>query len=1019
MVTFALPGEGDDVATPKRRAPLAFSQRPYGASPLIGASAKRGTQRPSSVRKNLTREDLHASTLDNSSISTARNIFRSSTLATSPGTSSFSPSIPPSTKKMLFAPGSTPNPKRVQREVTAKPTPRGLASKQFDQDLFDMKISSPPPELSGEALSRKIPRAWDSNCSIYADQYMADLCPPEFDDEQRRQWFCILDLRRLKYTADEIFVQKGWKLNILNFAKEFEKSRGIIMLRYGLYEFKNVKPSKDLIKRWRREHGLPDLEDDEEETTPIKNTPNSKKRKTDEQLTKESSSSDSMPSNSKRRVTERADEDRAPVAVPAPINHKRKASVSNEEDAQRNKIPKATPSKAKSLFEAAANKTATPNSTSLSKPTNGLMSRSVFSKTPATGTTSPNIFGHLSDASKNSGAEADGESESDSDADEAPDAEKESDAPSAVGSFGAKPAQSGSNMFSKAAAPSPFTKETSSASEAGDTGSSRSLFDRISKNTAGEPMRGEPADDDAPAAKRTAADQTWNPTTTPLKFAPSGTSTSQPLFGGNNTAPSSLFAPKTGTSGLFGASKPDATEKPAEQAKTADKDESDKENDTNGQSKLPEPSQSFGSLFQPKPATEPAKEAEAPKSLFGSNTPTPASSAAPTLFGKPAAPAPTSNIFGAKPAEPAAAEPAPTGGLFVPKANTGPPDKSSPLFGAKSDGNASSAFAGFSASSASTLFGAPKDGSKPANLFGNAKPAEAPAAAPLFGAAKPSAAPVASPMFGAPKPAETATTATTATPTFSFGAKPAEAPAKATTPPSTASSFNFGANKAAETPKPLFGGLAPPAGGMFGGSPMKQDEASPAKKPMFSAGSDGNAAPSFAFGGPSTTSTPMFGGSTAAPSTSLFGNSSGPATNGASATAAPSAPNFNFAAGGASGNNPFAFGGNASNGGGGAAPSTGGMFSFGGSSTPAPSGTNGSMFGSQNNAAPAPAPAPAFGGAPAANNNPFAFQAANGSVLSSNPNPPSFGNQQAGGPTTGTSKSPFPRRKIAPLKRRV
>ncbi|CRK35852.1 hypothetical protein BN1708_019839, partial [Verticillium longisporum] len=111
-----------------------------------------------------------------------------------------------------------------------------------------------PPELSGEALAKKVPSHLDSKGTVYADQFLQEYVPREYDDLQRRQLFCILDLRRLKHSANEVFAKKDWKLNIMNFAKEFEKSRSLIMLRYGLYEFKNVKPSGDVLRKWRAAH---------------------------------------------------------------------------------------------------------------------------------------------------------------------------------------------------------------------------------------------------------------------------------------------------------------------------------------------------------------------------------------------------------------------------------------------------------------------------------------------------------------------------------------------------------------------------------------------------------------------------------------------------------------------------------------------------------------------------------------------------------------------------------------------
>jgi len=198
-----------------------------------------------------------------------------------------------------------------------------MAAKTTSKDLFHMRIEDPDPELSGEVLTRKIPQDWNNKGSIYADQFLSHLCPPEFDDEQRRQFFCILDLRRLKYAANEIFSKKDWKLNVINFAKEFEKSRSIILLRYGLYEFQNVKPSKDVLKRWRREHGLPEPEDENDEPTPTKVTaPN--KRKADDEMTKDTEMN-GVSNNNKRRAPEpeenvQEQQALAPTPVPVPAS---------------------------------------------------------------------------------------------------------------------------------------------------------------------------------------------------------------------------------------------------------------------------------------------------------------------------------------------------------------------------------------------------------------------------------------------------------------------------------------------------------------------------------------------------------------------------------------------------------------------------------------------------------------------------------------------------------------------------
>lgn len=1002
MVTFSLPG--DDVvetthATPRSRAPLPFAKRANSASSPYNTAPKRLGTPGSASRKTLwTRDDVPTSSL-NRSFAGASNLFATSTISDSPPAArSFSPSLSQTPAHKVFAPGATPEPSRVQREKTAQPTSRGIVNKTMEKDLFTMRIEEPPKELSGDALIKKIPDGWDPRGSIYADQFLQDSCPSEYDDEQRRQWFCVLDLRRLKYSANELFARKGWKLNIMNFAKEYEKSRSIILLHYGLYEFRNVKPSKELVKKWRREHGLPPLEDDEPSATPSKPISSKKKRKASEDVSDEPQTAN----KSKRRATEKDDVQQTsatvPDALPAPTatatpslsTNKRKAS--NEDDAESQ--PSKKPSSARTLFENAAKKASTPPSSAppkasanmfAPKPANSLM-QSVLknnAKTDAAQQSSggSNIFGHLSDSSaKNSGQEADAESSTDSESD----GEEANDEP----------------PVKRAVLD---TTETSSNVGTRESTPGRSLFDRISKADNGEPVRAE-----TPAAPTDPKDQTWNPSTTPIKFAPAPTS-STPLFGNaGSSSASSLFAQKgTATSSnLFGAPKQD---KPAEEdtkaAEGANKEagESDKENDSNGpnqQKALPEPKQQpafGGSLFQPKP-TEAPKEAEtvkaAPSNLFGAPKPAESSTEKPNLFGavsKPTDATPgatpvmkSSTLFGQKPAEPE--KPA--------------PEPQKPLFGApptsekKENGSAGFNF-----------------GSKPADTSSN-----------IFGNGAASTASTASkPLFGASAPAEQNNGATTsAAPIFSFG-KPAESKPNGTSQPA---SNLFGAPK------------SPPASkgtsGMFDGSPMKQDDKSPAK-PAF--GANNNGAATFSFG-QSSNAAPAFGANSSQTTTSS--NTGGNLFGGASSTPAPSGGNgFNFQFGGNSSsgtsfNNPFSSGDQSSNQGG-----SGSGFNFGGTGTTAPS-TGGTAFQfggvSSGNSTPTGG---IFGGGQATTNGPPVFGAGSnsgsstgtgftfGGGQSQQPLQPTQGNN---GPaflappppsSTGTSKSPFPGRKIAPLKRRV
>lgn len=197
-----------------------------------------------------------------SSATTPRNMFRDS-IARDMLKFTFTPRVPSNTIRGSF-PATTPG--RSLRAPGAELSARDMA-KVTSSDLFHQKIPDPDPTLNAEAMTEMIPSDLrSSGLSVYANEFLAHLCPPDFDEEQRNQFFCILDLRRLKYAADDVFVKKDWKLNITNFAKEYEKNRSLILLRYGLYEFKTVKVSKDAFQKWRHDHNIPNVpgEDTEE-----------------------------------------------------------------------------------------------------------------------------------------------------------------------------------------------------------------------------------------------------------------------------------------------------------------------------------------------------------------------------------------------------------------------------------------------------------------------------------------------------------------------------------------------------------------------------------------------------------------------------------------------------------------------------------------------------------------------------------------------------------------------------------
>ncbi|KAF5699087.1 hypothetical protein FGLOB1_11584 [Fusarium globosum] len=1031
MVTFSIPGDNElaeaGKSTPRPRPALPFAKRAYVSTPL--KSSRLGLPQSAPSRRLLsTRDETPSSSLNRSTISTSRNIFRASTTSDSPSITPFSPSIPQNTPKKVFAPGATPEPNRTYRESTAHATPRGMASKTTSKELFHMRIEDPDPELSGEVLTKKIPQSWNSKGSIYADQFLSHLCPSEFDEEQRRQFFCILDLRRLKYAANEIFSKKDWKLNVINFAKEFEKSRSIILLRYGLYEFQNIKPSQDVLKRWRREHGLPEPEENNAEPTPTKTTA-AKKRKADDDITKDVAVNGSS-SNNKRRAPDREEYDQeqeapTPAPVPTPAStlgkNKRRASVSDEADSQPSKMQKGTASAAKSLFEKIANKStapaasafkpstkpaddgtaAKPNPFAFNKPNGGgsSLARSIFQNpkpgSAAGASSGGNIFGYLSDASsaKNSGVDADAESEADSDVEDDSQATGNSDEPSAAASGADTASQAGIGLFGQKPAPASGLAAGSSAPGTRESTPGRSLFDRVTKDNDGQPVRIGEKDD---TAAEKPVDQTWNPSTTPIKFAPSGSvSTSQAtsLFGKATSAPtSSLFASKPPTSNLFGAAKQD---KPTEKEATpvsdqADKTggESDKENDEVPKKSLFESKASaapanFGSLFAPKSATEPSK-AEGPTklpatSLFGTKSDEKSNTAPPTT-----------NLFGtvSKPAE-----------------SSGPSMQSSTLFGAKPTNNEATK---------TSLFGAPSVESTTATSLFGAKPTST--ATNLFGNASASTT---KPLFGAPSSGDATAPKTDAAPTAD---KPAAAPIFSFGAPSAGADKINGANK------PLFGAPQSPTSSgaaALDGSPMKQDGPSPAKK-TFDGGSTGaSAAPIFSFGGASTapaapsfgsgsgTSTPLFGGASATPAANNAGSSFG-------ANSANSGGSFGFQFGGNSAsssfNNPFSSGNDGGNATSTPSSAPGGMFSFGATAAPS-GGSNPFQFGGASNATSTPAfgagsndNAPAFGGASGSAGAPgFSFTGASPAQNSV----PTFGSNQngnlqppAGGSTTGTN-TPF------------
>ncbi|OTA70108.1 hypothetical protein K449DRAFT_320412 [Hypoxylon sp. EC38] len=426
----------------------------------------------------------------------------------------------------------------------------GIAS----AELFKMRIPSPDPKLSGEALAKEVPNDPNRTGTIYADQFLAHKCPPHFDDLQRRQFFCILDLRRLKYAADEIFVKKDWKLNIMNFAKEYEKSRGLIMLRYGLYEFKNVKPSEEVLKRWRATHNLPDPEP-ESGSTPASRTPvqnnrrtgvpgTSTKRKAEEELAPKDNALMASTANQNKRRNVAQEQVDYTLTGPAPFKKsKRKADETDEPDEnQPNKVQKPTPSAAKSKFESILNKAQSGNTSPLKrpplasfgaqKPNSSAGSVLAGHKVGSMPTKAGNIFSYLSESSANSsgnenGNAGEGETESESEEGDSQEA-RASEQPSAAGSVGTNtpPTQIDGTLFSsnKPSTQNLFgqaNKDLSGQAQASKGG----LFGRVQMGSNGQPLRA-----------------TTDPTTASLFGTPNGTSnTSQTNQG--SSGPSFTFTP--------------------------------------------------------------------------------------------------------------------------------------------------------------------------------------------------------------------------------------------------------------------------------------------------------------------------------------------------------------------------------------------------------------------------------------------------------------------------------------------
>lgn len=631
-----------------------------GSTPFRSSSANRfrsslvPMSRPSPARASNSPTKLTKTT------NKARDLFRTST-PRSQRTAEFAPDLPAA---------ATRPPASMRKFAPRKSVSSGM-SNTGSTEPFKMRIPSPDPDLTGHAIAKEVPDDPNRTGSIYADQFLAHKCPPHFDEIQRRQFFCILDLRRLKYAADEIFAKKDWKLNIVNFAKEYEKSRGLIMLRYGLYEFHNVKPSSEVLKKWRAAHGLP-AESEEDRKPGLENsrTPGpatSTKRKAEEQPTPKDNTLMASTANQNKRRNLSKESDDPVLTGPAPFKQSKRKMEEEEDENKPNKQQKSTPSTATVLFESILNKprngaaspvkstyqasslfgtpkpkvaqdtkSATKASSFVSGNGNTLFgstktadshtaSGSVLSgheigSTPAANTR--NIFSYLSESpSDSSGNENDNAEDRETDSEPEQDAEDQSPSTAVNASVGANatPVQNAPSLF---ATPKPGVASNifGGLSKPADQHAKGGLFGRVQMDANGQPARASPGPEDKPlkaseqqakTPAMPAGDYTFNPATTPISFGQSTLGKSK----------------SSATTDAEAGAKPDISEfkKPApifgasSQASSTPK---------------PNTSSLVGLAGSAKP-----KSSEESTSIFASQKPTPAST---SIFGAP------SSSFGAK-----------------------------------------------------------------------------------------------------------------------------------------------------------------------------------------------------------------------------------------------------------------------------------------------------------------------------------------------------------------------------------
>lgn len=920
---------------------------------------------------------------------------------TRPARDLFGTATPRSTRSTQFAPTLSPAVTKAAagaRKFASgkKNTGAGMAA-TTSTELFKMRIPEPDPDLTGEALAKSIPEALTRKGTVYADQYLADKCPPQFDDLQRRQFFCILDLRRLKHAANEIFAKKDWKLNILNFAKEYEKSRGLIMLHYGLYEFKNVKPSEEVMRRWRAAHGLPNPEPEKVVAKPPASfnssvgnaTPGLGKRKADDDLQPRDNAlkASTVNQNKKRNVEveEVPTTDDAPKFAPSPTKSKRKTEQVVEEDpdeSQRNKMQK-TPSSARSRLEGIINNvqsgSTTPAGTPLKRPALD-QSQSLFASKKQTDGPQNSPFALKSNPFASTNGATSGAPQLKSSLFQ-PGQTLNGDSGSVLSGhkFGVAPAAGSGNIFgylSESSAPSSGNEKDDADDE---------------PDTESESENGQGSQEVVPSEEPSAAASTGT-ATPPIQGAG--------IF--NLGKPTTTLAPfgaptkpteNTAKGGLFGRVSFGSDGQPL---RAASAEEAPRPSSPVKES-VPEPVQSTTPAakvpgdFTFNPATTPinfSSKGSLGSSVFGAKPAVETASAQPKESGVTNSSS-VSSLFGAKPAE-------------LPPAASAPPS-SQPLFGSSKQ-NPEAATSTSNGGSAQSIFGTQKPASAAPPMFGTPqKAADTEPTKNIFGAfdtpQKATETQVAKEpaksIFGTPAPKSNANSAAPSTPLFGALKKPSEtgqaAPNGATAPSifsngvSTPSTNIFGASTSApetsSSKREYDDSEGRPAKRHVFGKPAEDSSDQPPKRGSLFGTSqpDTTTAPSVQdtkpiFGGSST----LFGSTTpkpdaTAPASSFASNASAAAPIFSFGASAPSEPKHQDLASASAGINNNIFGTPAP------AASTP-SFTFGAQGTPAKDATTGPSFtfGTQStpardvSAAPSPvfsfggtqpsAPAPSFGG---------------------------------------------------------